>query len=182
MSAVPPLEPALRLAIALLHSYWVLQDPVDQLSVARLRAAARELGLAEVTEPLTEADLPRLRELRDRLHRVFAAPDPAARVATLNEVLADVSAGTVVETAPDGALRLTPLPRPGPVGPFAAQVTGALARAATAGGAERFGVCAADGCDAPYLDRTRAGRQRYCCELCNNRAAAAAYRGRSRRG
>ncbi|MCI4065808.1 CGNR zinc finger domain-containing protein [Micromonospora sp. R77] len=32
-----------------------------------------------------------------------------------------------------------------------------------------------------YLDRTRAGRQRYCCELCNNRAAAAAYRGRTRR-
>ncbi|WP_406045483.1 CGNR zinc finger domain-containing protein [Micromonospora sp. NBC_00898] len=44
-----------------------------------------------------------------------------------------------------------------------------------------FGVCAADGCRAPYLDRTRAGRQRYCCELCNNRAAAAAYRSRTRR-
>ncbi|MGW5667042.1 CGNR zinc finger domain-containing protein [Micromonospora sp. NPDC003776] len=39
-----------------------------------------------------------------------------------------------------------------------------------------------DPCRAPYLDRTRAGRQRYCCELCNNRAAAAAYRSRSRRG
>ena len=88
MSAVPPLEPALRLAVTLLHSYWVLQHPADQLSVARLRAAARELGLAEVTEPLREADLPRLRELRGRLHGVFAAPDPAARVAALNDVLA----------------------------------------------------------------------------------------------
>ncbi|MFU8871531.1 CGNR zinc finger domain-containing protein [Micromonospora sp. SL4-19] len=181
MSAVPPLEPALRLAVALLHSYWVLQDPVDQLSVARLRAAGRELGLAEVTDPLGEADLPRLRDLRDQLYQVFAAPDSAARVATLNEVLAEFSAGTAVESAPDGTLRLTPLPRPGPVGPFAALVSGALARAAATGGTDRFGVCAADPCRAPYLDRTRAGRQRYCCELCNNRAAAAAYRSRSRR-
>lgn len=182
MSAVPPLEPALRLAVTLLHSYWVLQDPVDQLSVARLRTAGRELGLAEVTEPLGEPDLPALRDLRERLYQVFAAPDPAARVAALNEVLAEVSAGTVIEPTPEGALRLTPLPRPGPAGPFAAVVTGALARAAAAGGADRFGVCAADPCRAPYLDRTRAGRQRYCCELCNNRAAAAAYRSRSRRG
>ncbi|MCW3815232.1 CGNR zinc finger domain-containing protein [Micromonospora sp. DR5-3] len=182
MSAVPPLEPALRLAVALLHSYWVLQDPVDQLSVARLRAAGREFGLTEVTDPIGDAELPRLRELRARLYEVFAAPDPAARVATLNDVLAEVSAGTVVEATSDGGLRLTPLPRPGPIGPFAATVTGALARAAATGGAERFGVCAADPCRAPYLDRTRAGRQRYCCELCNNRAAAAAYRSRTRRG
>lgn len=181
MSAVPPLEPALRLAVALLHSYWVLQEPVDQLTVARLHAAGRELGLAEVTGALTEADLPRLRELRERLYRVFAAPDPAARIATLNEVLAEVSDGTAVEAAPDGTLRLAPLPHAGPIGPFAALVTGALARAAVTGGADRFGVCAADPCRAPYLDRTRAGRQRFCCELCNNRAAAAAYRSRTRR-
>lgn len=180
MSAVPPLEPALRLAIALLHTYWVLQDPVDQLSLARIRAAGREAGHPEVVEPLTEADLPRLRELRERLYQVFAAPDPAARLASLNEVLAEVSGGTAVEVAPDGTLRLTPLPQAGPVGPFAALVTGALARAAVAGGPERFGVCAADPCRAPYLDRTRAGRQRYCCELCNNRAAAAAYRSRTK--
>lgn len=181
MSAVPPLEPALRLAVALLHTHWVLQEPADQLSVARMRAAGRETGLDEVTGALTEADLPRLRELRDRLYRVFAAPDPAARVTALNDVLAETSGGTAVEAAPDGTLRLAPLPRPGPVGAFAALVTGALARAAVTGGADRFGVCAADPCRAPYLDRTRAGRQRYCCELCNNRAAAAAYRGRTRR-
>lgn len=182
MSAVPPLEPALRLAVALLHTYWVLQDPVDQLSVARLRSAGRELGLTEVTDPLGESDLPWLRDLRERLYQVFAAPDPVARVATLNEVLAEVSAGTAVEAAPDGTLRLAPLPRPGRAGPFAALVTGALARAAATGGTDRFGVCVADPCRAPYLDRTRAGRQRYCCEPCNNRAAAAAYRSRSRRG
>ncbi|MBY8870342.1 CGNR zinc finger domain-containing protein [Micromonospora sp. PLK6-60] len=179
---MPPLEPELRLAVALLHSYWTLQEPADQLSVARLRAAGRELGLATATDALGEADLPALRALRERLYEVFAAPDPAARVVTLNGVLAGVSAGTAVEPAPDGTLRLGPLPRPDPVGPFAALVTGALARAAVTGGAERFGVCAADPCRAPYLDRTRAGRQRYCCELCNNRAAAAAYRSRSRRG
>jgi predicted RNA-binding Zn ribbon-like protein len=181
VSPVPPLEPALRLAISLLHSHWVLQEPADRLSVPAIRAAARELGFPEVAGSLRDDDLPHLRALRGRLHAVFAAPDPAARVTTLNEVLAEVSGGTTVEEDAGGGLRVAPTPAPVPVGPFAALVTGALARALVAGGADRFGVCAAPGCGTPYLDRTRSARQRFGCELCTNRAAAAAYRSRARR-
>ncbi|MFC4020049.1 CGNR zinc finger domain-containing protein [Micromonospora sp. GCM10011542] len=182
MSPVPPLEPGLRLAVALLHSYWVLQEPADRLSVPAIRATARELGFHQIAVGLRDEDLPHLRALRERLYAVFAAPTPADRVATLNTVLTGVSAGTVVEADADGGLRLAPAPASVPIGAFAALVTGALARAVVNGGPDRLGVCAADPCRAPYLDRTRSARQRYCCELCNNRAAAAAYRSRSRRG
>src|SRR5688500_2668077 len=84
VSPVPPLEPALRLAISLLHSHWVLQEPADRLTVPATRAVARELGFPEVAASLRDDDLPHLRALRERLHAVFAAPDPVARVATLN--------------------------------------------------------------------------------------------------
>jgi len=54
----------------------------------------------------------------------------------------------------------------------------ALARALAEGGAERLRTCVGDPCRCVYVDRTRAGRQRYCCELCNDRMASAAYRRR----
>jgi predicted RNA-binding Zn ribbon-like protein len=54
----------------------------------------------------------------------------------------------------------------------------ALAQVLTEGGADRLRTCVADPCRCVYVDRTRAGRQRYCCELCNDRMASAAYRRR----
>jgi len=66
------------------------------------------------------------------------------------------------------------------VGRLAVALADAMAHALAAGGADRFGTCAADPCRCAYLDRTRGGRQRYCCELCNDRMAAAAYRRRHR--
>ena len=56
----------------------------------------------------------------------------------------------------------------------------ALARAMAVGGPGRFGTCAGHPCRCGYVDRTRAGRQRFCCQLCNDRTAAAAYRSRRR--
>jgi predicted RNA-binding Zn ribbon-like protein len=65
-----------------------------------------------------------------------------------------------------------------PVRSLATLLADALAQAMTAGGPERFGVCAADPCRCAYLDRTRAGRRRFCCQWCTDRVAAAAYRDR----
>jgi predicted RNA-binding Zn ribbon-like protein len=56
----------------------------------------------------------------------------------------------------------------------------ALARAVAVGGTQRVGTCAAPPCRCVYIDRTRAARQRYCCDVCNDRAAATAYRARQR--
>ncbi len=47
-------------------------------------------------------------------------------------------------------------------------------------GAERFGRCSADRCDAVYVDLTRNGSRRYCGPACTARAKSAAYRSRLR--
>jgi predicted RNA-binding Zn ribbon-like protein len=69
-----------------------------------------------------------------------------------------------------------------PVRRLGALSADALARAMAVGGPGRFGTCAGHPCRCGYVDRTRAGRQRFCCQLCNDRMAAAAYRERARGG
>jgi predicted RNA-binding Zn ribbon-like protein len=60
----------------------------------------------------------------------------------------------------------------------AALVLDALTHAMATGGPDRFGTCVGAPCACVYVDRTRAARQRFCCQLCNDRVAAAAYRSR----
>jgi predicted RNA-binding Zn ribbon-like protein len=60
---------------------------------------------------------------------------------------------------------------------LAARLPAALAAHVARHGLTRLGSCAAHPCACVYVDRTRAGRRRYCCDLCNDRAAAA-YRNR----
>jgi predicted RNA-binding Zn ribbon-like protein len=82
---------------------------------------------------------------------------------------------------PDGSLRLTAAlagSDPDPVTELAAVATDGLVQAMAVGGPGRFGTCAGEPCRCAYVDRTRAGRQRFCCQLCNDRVAAAAYRSR----
>jgi predicted RNA-binding Zn ribbon-like protein len=44
----------------------------------------------------------------------------------------------------------------------------------------RIGVCADDQCADVYVDSSPAGRRRFCCLTCQNRARAAAFRQRRR--
>jgi CGNR zinc finger protein len=44
----------------------------------------------------------------------------------------------------------------------------------------RIGVCADDHCADVYVDASPAGRRRFCCLTCQNRARAAAFRERKR--
>jgi predicted RNA-binding Zn ribbon-like protein len=108
---------------------------------------------------------------------VFAAPTGAQKVAALNEVLEIEATGARLV---DGTRRprLAATGGRDPVSRLAVILADALAHALAAGGPERLGTCAADPCQCAYVDRTRGGRQRYCCELCNDRMAAAAYRRR----
>ena len=69
-----------------------------------------------------------------------------------------------------------------PLDELTARLATALAEAVAARGFSRFGTCDAGPCSCVYLDRTRSGNRRYCCDICNGRAAAAAYRRRKARG
>lgn len=179
MSPVPPDSPALRLALDFVNTYDALDTPPDSLTVATAQRLADRYGQAELATDLARAELGGLQRLRTQLYQVFAGPAPADRVAALGALVsADDYRVTLLE---DGGLRLAVVPgRADPVHRLAALLTDALAHAMVAGGPDRFGTCAGHPCRCGYLDRTRAGRQRFCCQLCNDRSASAAYRSRRR--
>jgi predicted RNA-binding Zn ribbon-like protein len=179
MSPVPADTPALRLALAFANTHDLLASPPDCLSVAVLQRLAREHGQPDLAHALAGADLDELRALRGRIYPVFAGGTPGERVTALRDLLAAEGALATLVDGGDGRPRLAVAPAgPDPVRRLGALVADALAQAMAAGGPDRFGTCAGDPCRCVYLDRTRAGRQRYCCQLCNDRLAALAYRAR----
>ena len=176
MSPVPADEPALAFAVAVLNTYDALESPPDFLSVDRVRRLAARYGFGALGDALVESDLERLRAMRERLRPVFA-DGVDGKVAALDAVLA--AEATEVGLHRDGTtFRLQARGGRDAVGRLGVLLADALAHALAVGGPGRFGTCVADPCRCVYVDRTRAGRQRYCCELCNDRVAAAAYRRR----
>jgi len=178
MSPVPADDPALRLAVAFVNTYDLLDDPQDRLTVPVARTLADRHGFRALGAALRTRDLPALRDLRQQLYQVFAEPDAAAKTDALNAVLAGADARARL-VADGAAVRLGAVGGPGPIESYGVTLADALARVLATGGADRLGTCVADPCRCGYVDRTRAGRQRYCCDLCNDRMAAAAYRRRS---
>jgi putative stress-induced transcription regulator/CGNR zinc finger protein len=184
MSSVPATGPALQLAIAFLNTYDLLEDPPDRLDARVAAGLARDGGFAELAASLaamTRHDLDRLRSLRSRLYLVFAALDPDAKIAALNASMDEADLRPRIAIDETGHVRLAAArisTRHDPAGELAAVCVDALVQAMQVGGPDRFGTCAGDPCRCAYVDRTRAARQRFCCQLCNDRMAAAAYRSR----
>ena len=178
VSSVPADDPVLALAIDFLNTYDDLETPPDGLSIERVTRLLNRHGQPGL--PLRASDLEPLRRLRERLRPVFAAPGIAEKVAAVDGVLRGESAGVGVIVDGAGTVAMHATGGDGPVGRLGVLLADTLARALVGGGADRFGTCAADPCHCVYVDRTRSGRQRYCCQLCNDRMAAAAYRRRGR--
>ena len=166
------------LAVALVNTYDLLEDPPDLLRDA---AAARAL-LDRHGYPHDAAALAGVEELRagrDRLRAFFHAEQPADAAGLLNALLADTGAVARLEAAGDG-WRLGA----GPVEPGARRVLAVAAAGLAAFVAERgfarVGTCAGAPCDCAFVDRTRPGTRRFCCTYCADRVAAADYRRRKR--
>jgi CGNR zinc finger len=108
--------------------------------------------------------------LADRLHPVFAATGPPVRAALITGLLR--ATGVRPELAPDlSAAWAVDDPAEAP---RAAAALTLLHHAA------RIGVCADSQCADVYVDASPAGRRRFCCLTCQNRARAAAFRARHR--
>jgi predicted RNA-binding Zn ribbon-like protein len=184
MSSVPAADPALNLAIAFLNTYDLLEDPPDRLTAARAAHIARHYGFTALADGLTNlagVGIDRLRAVRGGLYEIFAATDPGTKLAAVNAAIdrAGLRPRAVLDAS--GRVRLTAtrdIEPDSPIEALTVLTTAAIADAMTTGGPERFGTCAGDPCKCVYVDRTRAGRQRFCCQLCNDRTAAAAYRSR----
>jgi predicted RNA-binding Zn ribbon-like protein len=188
MSTVPARDVDLKLAIAFVNTYDLLESPPDILTMERAVAIAGAYGrpgladrLAAIPPARADAALDRMRAVRGQLYQIFAAAEADAAVDALNVALDSQPVRPRIAAGPDGSLRLTAALATDdfdPVTELAAVATDALAQAMAVGGPGRFGTCAGDPCRCVYVDRTRAGRQRFCCQLCNDRMAAAAYRSR----
>lgn len=168
--------PELDAVIGFLNTYDELNVPKDVLtSVDVLRGVLSRHGLERLGSGLSARHLGAVRALREQLREVFLANGDAARVAVLNDLLA--GARPELREDGDGWTWTVSSDRSG-VAPLAAAFAGALAAVVAGGSGDRLGVCAADPCHCVFADPTRSRRQRYCCDLCNDRMASAAYRRR----
>ena len=171
----------LDIAVELINTVYLLADPPDRLtSTAVFQGILSGLGQEDVARALREEDLEALRALRERLRAVFLARTPEEATALLNALLREAAA--LPQLVPDvaGGLVLRVDAGLSGVAALAARLPMALAAQVAAHGIGRLGICGAAPCECVFVDRTRAGTRRYCCDGCNDRAAAAAYRRRKR--
>jgi predicted RNA-binding Zn ribbon-like protein len=169
----------LELAVLLVNSLDYLADPPDRLTTIDWYAAVlRAVGHPVLAAALRPGDVAGLRALRDELRAAFAATTAAAASAVLNPLLLAAEAVPVLVPEHGEHARLVVAPGVTGLPALAARLPAALATHIADHGTSRFGSCAAAPCECVYVDRSRAGNRRYCCDLCNDRAAAAAYRRR----
>jgi predicted RNA-binding Zn ribbon-like protein len=175
-------EDDVDLAVALLNTVDQLEEPADRLvDIGRLRRILDAGGGADLGRRLRAADLPGVRAIREELRTVFTAPTASRRAAALNALLRASGAQPQLVAAGEDDWQVVTT-GPTPLDELTARLATALAEAVAARGFARFGSCDAHPCRCVYVDRTRSGNRRYCCDICNDRAAAAAYRRRKAAG
>ncbi|MDT0346807.1 CGNR zinc finger domain-containing protein [Streptomyces litchfieldiae] len=144
----------------------------DELAALSRRAGA----------PLTAADVPGLRRLREALRAVCLAhaghrPLPPDRAEVLAGLFADAPLVLHLDGV-TGATELRPAPgaRPG-LPAFTARVAAVVATAEANGTWRRLKACEAETCHWAYYDHSPAGRRRWCSmQTCGARAKMRAYR------
>ena len=173
----------LDLVVALLNTYDAYDARPERLdTVASLVRLVDAVGWSDLpTSRLTARDVVAVKELREQVRSVFEAAagdgDEAGR--RCNDLLARVRPVLALH---HGAQRLALGVADGSnevVHRFEQHVTVAVAVGLATPGV-RLGLCDAHPCRCAYVDRSRAGSRRFCCELCADRFAAAAYRARKK--
>jgi predicted RNA-binding Zn ribbon-like protein len=136
-------------------------------------------GFSDV-DGLDEADLADMHAVRQRLEKVFFAPDERAATGLLNELLREYDVAPYL-TDHDGRWHFHYAPEGASVGRrVATDVTMGLAALIAEYGFDRFGICAADDCGDVFVDMSRNKSRRYCNEVCSSRTNVAAHRRRAR--
>ena len=170
-----------ELALLLVNSLDLLEDPPDRLVDLRwLTHVFTRVGHADLAGELTSRDLPRLRGLRDALRSVFETYDDGAAADVLNPLLQKARAIPLLARKHDGGTELVVGVGLHGIAALEARLPAAVASFVAEHGTKRLGVCGSDPCRCVFVDRTRAGIRKYCCDYCNDRFAARAYRRRKR--
>jgi len=165
-------------------------QPDDRVGAAHaLRAwlSERELVPAAIPVHRVEGAIPAFRELRTLVHEVtedlVAEGRPAAsRLRRLNRVLRDGLHYHRLEAVGDG-LRFAVGQVGDELDQARASIAGSLAHYIADHDVDRLRICAADDCRWRFVDRSPAGRRRWCdMRTCGNRAKVARHRARRRTG
>ena len=170
-----------ELALLLVNSMDLLEDPPDRLADLRwLTHVLDRVGHGDLSGELKARDLPRLRRLRDALRSVFETEDDAEAAAVLNPLLQKARAVPLLACQQGGQTALVVGLGLHGTAALEARLPAALAGFVADHGTGRLGVCGSDPCRCVFVDRTRAGTRKYCCDYCNDRFAARAYRRRKK--
>jgi predicted RNA-binding Zn ribbon-like protein len=178
-TAIDRTDHDLDLAVELVNTDWVLATPPDRLTDVRVyQRILRAAGEDALAGQLRPEDLTGLRALRDELKQVFAAGSTSAAVRILDPMLLDATIPARLASDDGTAARWDWGAGEHGLAALHARLPTALGAQLIRHGSTRTGVCHADPCTCVYVDRSRARTRRYCCDQCNDRAAAAAYRRR----
>ncbi len=171
----------LDLVVELINTVWVLADPPDSLTRTSVyRDILIGAGESQLADDLATSDLGRLRALRERLRAVFHAHTAQEAAALVNTLLQENAVIPQLVAGQEGDISLAWGAGRCGYDALAARLPAALATHLATHGLGRLGICGAAPCTCVFVDRTRPGTRKYCCDQCNDRAAAAAYYQRRR--
>jgi predicted RNA-binding Zn ribbon-like protein len=171
----------LDLVVELINTVWVLTDPPDSLtSIGVYRDILIGAGERQLAHDLRASDLGRLRALRERLRAVFHTQTAQEAAALVNTLLQEHAVIPQLVAGQEGEISLAWGAGRRGFDALAARLPAALATHLATYGLGRLGICQAAPCTCVFVDRTRPGTRKYCCDQCNDRAAAAAYYQRKR--
>jgi predicted RNA-binding Zn ribbon-like protein len=171
----------LDLVVELINTVWVLADPPDSLTGTSVcRNILIGAGESQLADDLAPSDLGRLRALRERLRAVFHAHGVQEAAALVNTLLRENAVIPQLVADQEGDISLAWGAGRRGYDALAARLPAALATHLAMHGLGRLGICRAAPCTCVFVDRTRPGPRKYCCDQCNDRAAAAAYYRRNR--
>jgi predicted RNA-binding Zn ribbon-like protein len=177
---LPDEKDSIGLAVGLVNTWDVLEDPPELLNLERLRILLRWFELSTAADTATDRDLAEIRSVRDRLRRAFEAGSEDEAVRELNAIARSAGAVPQLERENGGWAFRYGAGRRALARELAGRSAVALLEVIEAGGWDRFGLCAASPCCCVYVDRSRNRSRRYCCELCADRATQAAARRRKK--
>ncbi|MGN6612973.1 MAG: CGNR zinc finger domain-containing protein [Angustibacter sp.] len=158
------------------------RSPVDAAGARAATAALLRRDDGRLPR-VTVADAATLADHARQWRRVFDAVqdgDDAAAAVVLNRLLRDTGARPQLDPLPGGGWHVHFHGRDDSlVVGWAAGCTTALALALGSDLAGRMRTCAAERCDAVFVDTSKNGSRRFCSTTCQNRTKTAAYRSRS---
>lgn len=176
-----PAPGALELVRQLVNTHDCDDGSEDLATPAALREWLAQRGLIAPEEPVSEADVRRVIEVREALRNLCLAnngedPDPAA-IETLNSA---ARVGPVLVRFSDGGESAL-APAGSGVPAALGSLLGIVFRSMSEGTWERLKACPAHDCMWAFYDRSRNRSKQWCrMEVCGNRAKARSYRERRR--